>query len=378
VKQADDDDLLADLRGLVEDARHSEFGAAVEVVEVETAPIPRYQPRGIAPHPTAALVARRAINSQWRATSFSALTAGPEGLSAPATEGLDHEEETAGAVNTSASAPPDETERPVLLDAFPRGAGPGNALHGVLEEIDFTESDSGAVREICVKQLERFGLDLVHADALTAGIREVVETRLTEGGPCLSQVPRRSRISEMEFTLPIALPVGPDASSTAGYGRSLSPRRLAEVFARHASVAVPKDYASRIAALRFDSLTGYMRGFIDLVFVHEGRWYVVDYKSNYLGVLPGDYALERLTEAMTEHHYVLQYHLYTAALHRHLLQRLPGYDYDRDFGGVYYLFARGMSAERGPVTGVFTDCPQRAMIGALLDVLDGTVLARTG
>ena len=93
-----------------------------------------------------------------------------------------------------------------------------------------------------------------------------------------------------------------------------------------------------------------MKGFVDLIFRHKGCYYIVDYKSNHLGDEPGSYTPEALATSMAQHHYHLQYLLYTLALHRHLQARLQGYDYERHFGGVYYLFLRGVEpgqAEQG-------------------------------
>ena len=73
----------------------------------------------------------------------------------------------------------------------------------------------------------------------------------------------------------------------------------------------------------------------------------------------------RLAEAMAHHHYYLQYHLYTVAVHRHLAQRIAGYDYDQHFGGVYYLFVRGMAPAHPARTGVYFDRPPRALIEEL-------------
>ena len=118
-----------------------------------------------------------------------------------------------------------------------------------------------------------------------------------------------------------------------------------------------------------DPLLASTRGFIDLVFRHEGQFYVVDYKSNYLGDAASHYSPARLAEAMSDHHYYLQYLLYTVALHRHLGARLPGYDYHRHMGGTFYLFLRGMAPERGHTTGVFHDRPSQALIEALDEAL---------
>ena len=151
----------------------------------------------------------------------------------------------------------------------------------------------------------------------------------------------------------------------------LTAARLAATFRRYAASPVPPAYADRVRRLGFAPLAGYLKGFIDMVFEHDGRWYVVDYKSNLLGRQAHDYQAERLVIAMTAHHYFLQYHLYAVALHRYLSMRLPGYDYERHFGGVYYLFVRGMAPEFAPGNGVFHDRPRRALIERLSAVLAG-------
>src|SRR5690606_13246273 len=130
-------------------------------------------------------------------------------------------------------------------------------------------------------------------------------------------------------------------------------------------------YLERIKSLGFSPLSGFMRGFIDLVFEYEGRFFVVDFKSNHLGAHPSDYAPLLLRAPMAEHHYYLQYHLYVTALHRHLRTRRSDYDYDRDFGGVYYLFLRGMAPRHPGGTGVFFDRPKRALIEALSALFEG-------
>jgi exodeoxyribonuclease V beta subunit len=86
-----------------------------------------------------------------------------------------------------------------------------------------------------------------------------------------------------------------------------------------------------------------------------------------LGTTPSCYGPAALAEAMAEHHYVLQYHLYTLAWVRHLQHALPGFDYARDFGGVLYLFLRGMSPEH-PGSGIYSECPPPGRLDALSDL----------
>ena len=123
---------------------------------------------------------------------------------------------------------------------------------------------------------------------------------------------------------------------------------------------------------RFDlaRIEGLMTGVLDLVVRHAGRWWVIDYKTNFLGApapgAPDDanpYAPPALAAAVRAGEYDLQYLIYLTALHRWLKSRDPNYDYARDIGGALYLFVRGLDA-RG-IAGVHVDTPAAALIEAL-------------
>jgi len=107
-------------------------------------------------------------------------------------------------------------------------------------------------------------------------------------------------------------------------------------------------------------MSGYLTGFIDLICEHKGLYYLMDYKTTSLP----DYQPEQLLQAMYTHNYGLQYWLYTVVLHRYLQQRLPDYDYDSHFGGIRYLFVRGMRPELA-MSGVYQDRPDIAKVSAL-------------
>jgi exodeoxyribonuclease V beta subunit len=112
------------------------------------------------------------------------------------------------------------------------------------------------------------------------------------------------------------------------------------------------------AAMQPRQLEGMLTGFMDLVLACEGRYYVLDYKSN---KLPG-YDLAQLQQAILAHRYDVQYTLYLLALHRLLKSRLPGYDYDLHVGGALYLFLRGIDQHGA---GLYADKPPKALIEAL-------------
>jgi exodeoxyribonuclease V beta subunit len=132
------------------------------------------------------------------------------------------------------------------------------------------------------------------------------------------------------------------------------------------SSAVP----AQLGRLAFDPIQGILKGFIDLVFRFEDRFYLVDWKSNWLGNRLEDYSPGAVREEMLRQHYFIQYHLYTVALHKYLALRVPGYDYERDFGGGIYLFLRGLDPAH-PELGAYRDRPTRSVVEQLSALLEG-------
>ena len=102
-------------------------------------------------------------------------------------------------------------------------------------------------------------------------------------------------------------------------------------------------HSETLPQLNFFTLQGMMKGFIDLIFVHNGKFYIADYKTNYLGDLPEDYNETNVHQAMLDAYYDVQYLIYSVALMRYLKFRMPNFNYDEHFGGIFYLFVRGMS-----------------------------------
>jgi exodeoxyribonuclease V beta subunit len=167
----------------------------------------------------------------------------------------------------------------------------------------------------------------------------------------LRGVSRERRLDELEFYYPL----GP-----------LSDGALRNVLR---DGGFPDEIRERIDALTFNPTQGYMTGFIDLVFAHEGRYYLADYKSNWLGATVTAYRRPDLARAMGREAYYLQYLVYCVALHRYLAVRVAGYRYESHFGGVRYLFVRGMQPDTGADCGVFADRPSESLIGTLDDYL---------
>lgn len=288
--------------------------------------------------------------------SFSSLVAGsdPGGHAqdvrdpaSPDTSGAEHPRTAATAAEQAVTG--------TGIFGFARGAEAGLCLHTVLETVDLAALDTATTRDRIAAILTQHGLldpdahpgMIEPVDVVLQNLRDLSAAHVHEGGPRLLDVCCGRRIAEWKFTIPVTRP---------------DLRALARHFANsgHAPAA---DYAKRLRHLAPQHFAGFLTGFADLIAEHDGRYWVVDWKSNHLGNAASDYDPAALRHAMHGHDYVLQYHLYVLAWHRHLRSRLPGYDYDRHFGGVSYAFLRG--AVPGETSGMFYDRPPRALIEAM-------------
>jgi exodeoxyribonuclease V beta subunit len=304
----------------------------------------------------------RKLAQVWRIGSFSHLTA-----QSSHDPGEREPEAAVGGSSEDAAVPEPVTEIPatalIPLAQFPKGPVAGNFFHTLFEVASFPQEDPAQLQEQVREQLRFYGYpELWLAPVCRALFVEVFKTPLRAADSfCLGDLPDTQRLNEMPFTFPVGAGLGEDAS--------LSAELLAQPFIDHPQ-GIPAGYAESLRALRFIPLRGFLKGFIDLVCVFEGKWYLMDYKSNHLGASQEDYARAKLPAAMAHHHYFLQYHIYTVALHRYLTCRLPGYAYERDFGGVFYLFFKGMHPDSGSDFGVFADLPPLARIEQLSRIFE--------
>lgn len=355
----------AELRGDLEALAHSAPGAIVAVDLGEDRADGTPTPGGtedLSPAPF-----RGSIPADWRILSFSGLAAGQgqvQGQDRPDHDAL-AEPLRPGAVDGASAlggGEPIDAEDPRPGDAaeaiepifrFPRGVRAGHCLHDLFEHLDFREAEGPGLEREARAALARHGIEDLWTPTLVELVGRVLDTPLTDEGLRLRGLGPGDRRSELEFHFSL---------------RGLRTDALGRVLADHglpAQVSLPADRPA-------GSLEGLMKGFVDLVLRHQGRFYVLDYKSNHLGNRPEDYGAVQIARAMAEHRYHLQSLIYTVALHRYLRVRLPGYDPGRHLGGSLYLFLRGMRPELGPERGVFRSRPSPALIEDLDRILGGS------
>ncbi|MCE0210407.1 exodeoxyribonuclease V subunit beta [Klebsiella pneumoniae] len=281
---------------------------------------------------------QRRIAEDWRVTSYSGLQQ----------HGFSGGQDLLPRLDVDAAGVGEVVEEPQLTPhQFPRGAAPGTFLHSLFEELDFTQPvPEGWMAE----KLQLSGFDAQWAPVLTDWLGGVLKTRLPGPDIALNQLAARDKQVEMAFYLPIA--------------QLLTAERLDALIRQYDPLSADTP------PLDFRQVRGMLKGFIDLVFRHEGRYYLLDYKSNWLGEDREAYTRPAMEQAMRAHRYDLQYQLYSLALHRYLRHRLADYDYDRHFGGVIYLFLRGMDGQEGG-QGIFTTRPVRPLIDGLDQLFAG-------
>lgn len=310
-------------------------GGKIRVRPIPAAPEARPIESGTAPLTLAARVFKGTVRDARHVTSFSALA------HARLVETPDYDAATREVEIDVATEPHD-------IHAFPRGARTGRCLHAIFEDIDFARSDRTERARVVARQLAAHDFGAHWAGIVSDMVERVLATPLDASGRLrLDRVASSRRLNELEFYYPVA---------------HLSDAALRQILL---DWGFPDEIRERIGTLTFAPARGYMKGYIDLVFESDARYYLADYKSNWLGASGAAYREPGLRKAMAREAYYLQYLVYSLALHRYLGARLPGYDYERHFGGVRYLFVRGMQPQLGCAAGVYADRPPAGLIDAL-------------
>jgi len=315
-------------------------GEACEVVMADRAEAARWQVQAGVRDDLHARAISRQLAESWRVTSYSGLQ---QHSAHRLLEVVPHFDLDAAGEEQQAA-----TEEVVLTPHhFPRGAAPGTFLHELFESIDFTQPPG---TELLEQHLQQNGYPLHWQPVLSSWIERVVTTPLNAQQIRLADVAARDRLIEMEFYLPISA--------------LLTAPALDRLMRQHDPLS------AQAPVLNFSQVQGMLKGFIDLVFRRDGKYYLLDYKSNWLGESHEAYTPDAMAQAMIDHRYDLQYQLYTLALHRFLQHRLPDYDYEQHMGGVFYLFLRGMDGS-SPDNGVFFTRPAAEFVTQLDSLFRG-------
>jgi exodeoxyribonuclease V beta subunit len=344
-----DSEFVEDLRRLA--------GRSQNSIQIVPLPVPSDSAIGIQPpaeveNPLFSRQFNGEIDHLWKISSYSSLvSAGLSNVDLPDRDVARDVSEPDRIIPFTVTAP-QRTREDISIFSFPKGTRAGTFFHDIFEHYDFATTDSDALGQLVAKKLQQYGFDQKWQETVCRAITDVLSIALLPELATLklSSIQMSDRVNEMEFYFPL---------------NHLSPRNFSKIFSSHPQAEELKDFSGNLAKLDFRPLRGFMKGFIDLVFQHAGRFYLVDWKSNYLGPTLDDYDQTALIQTMQTDLYTLQYHLYTLALHQYLRYQKPEYCYEDHFGGVFYIFIRGVDNLRSPGTGVFFDFPDSDLIHAL-------------
>lgn len=248
----------------------------------------------------------------WQRSSFSALLR--DAIEPTSPDLADY------AIATPQNAPDSPPDADIRY-TYPRGTAPGSALHAVLERIrPDNRRDWRRYLEHDNRQWQ-LGLEPAQLDACENWLEAIQYCELPQSRISLGASKQGAYRSEYGFTL------GSDARVALD---------IPAINAHFAAHGHPLHLSDKHRHIR------YLRGEIDHLYQHDGRYYILDYKTNHLGNSPADYTPENIRAAMGDHHYWLQAALYQVALHRLLQTRLADYDPARHLGGIEYLYLRGI------------------------------------
>lgn len=300
------------------------------------------------------------INRRWGLNSYTGLLRGKDAdmpdhdeLSEPVDQPLDEM-----IAESELAVTAEEQE----ISMLPAGARTGQLLHEIFEFMDFT--DTAKLDSLIEMSMLRHGqlpsakeskntdwapvIKKIIINSLAATLMVGRDDAKSVGKLRLQEIENKDRLNEMEFFFAVS---------------NLEPGPLDQLLSAYPS------YKNAASGLKFSAFEGLMQGFIDMVIRKDNRYCIVDYKSNWLGETKQHYSQDKLSAAISSHRYHLQYLIYTVALHRYLGKRLSDYDYNTHFGGVYYLFVRGMRPDSA--NGVWFDKPPLELINKL-DMLMST------
>lgn len=232
---------------------------------------------------------------------------------------------------------------------FPQGVMSGLFLHSLFEKINFTSSH---IPECWIQEkLISNGFAIHWQPVLITWIKNILELPLLENGMSLNQISTDKRLVEMKFYIPLK--------------KGLSSSQINHIICKYDSLS------AKCNSINFEQIYGFLTGHIDLVVFYKGYYYLLDYKSNWLGKDTNSYTHLAMQRAIEMHRYDLQYQIYSVALHRYLRHRIFKYSYEYCFGGVIYLFIRGINSSKRN-TGVYFVRPHQLLIENLDNYFSNT------
>ena len=294
----------------------------------------------------------REIEPEWMISSYSSINSREQ-----------NESRTFGNENVDPDGSADRqtqertSKKELPLGDFPGGAAAGLVLHEIFEKADFQNDNEKLIMSILQKKMnfeekadeksEKSELERMTEDVKLC-LTNVCSAPIFENGKTLFDIPGSDKIAEMEFFIKIE-------------NKKLEKRNLSKIISDDHKTEELDDGTVK---------QGFLHGFIDLVAKIEGKYYIIDWKSNNLGSRFADYENDGLVKEMKKHNYYLQYMLYLAAFDNYMTTVDPEYSYEKNFGGIKYVFLRGVK-EGSNKTGIFQDRPDEQKLRKIQRLLEG-------
>lgn len=285
------------------------------------------------------------IDKIWRISSFSNLSTEDKSIVPEIPIDYDDIEENEKVIDTK-----------INIFNFPAGVKTGNCFHSIFEEIDFTTSEE-KIKNIIKEKLVYFQLNADDEksntetlDLVYKMVENVLKVDLSPKIPGLrlEKISKQDRLTEVEFNIPIhhnqSKITFPDILKNSKYNIKIND----------------------------DIFQGFMTGFIDLVIRYKGKFYIIDWKSNRLSGNKNDFEEKNIIREMHKHNYNLQYLIYTTALNIYLKSQIPNYDYKKHFGGIFYVFLRGVEHNKAGKS-IYFDKPEEQIIHNITQYWEGKI-----
>jgi len=275
------------------------------------------------------------VKSIWNITSFTALNKENQLL-----ENNDKEI----VLESSLIENKKNNDKYLTIHNFPKGKKTGLMIHYILKNLHMlNKKDENWFSHI----LKEYNLPVKWTSVLISWIQDIINRPINET-IILSKINKQSCIKELEFFLPI--------------NNTLYSRELNNIIQSIDPISIisPK--------LSFNPVKGILKGFIDLVFFWEKKYYIIDYKSNWLGKNNSFYSHENIKKEIINKRYDLQYQIYTIALHKYLQKKIKNYNYKDHFGGVFYIFLRAIDYQKKN-NGIFYTIPNYSLIKKIITLI---------
>ncbi|QCI18976.1 exodeoxyribonuclease V subunit beta [Buchnera aphidicola] len=239
----------------------------------------------------------------------------------------------------------ENNKKEIIFKNFPKGKKSGILIHYILNKINFIKKLN---INFFYQVLKKYEFSEEWAPILMSWINNIINVKFKKINFNLSMLKPNQYIKEMNFFLPIQKTLN-----------SIDLNKIIQSFDPISSLT-PK--------FSFNPINGILKGSIDLVFLWNKKYYIIDYKSNYLGDDKNYYSSKNIKKEIIKNRYDLQYQIYTVALHQYLNKKIKKYSYEDNFGGIFYMFLRGID-NINKTNSIFYTMPNYLLIKHLIDLL---------